>query len=130
MGVSAASPATLRTALEHEHVGSLQGSAAAPDKHLETHVESRELEEEKCRRRPPLHCASMAHLQLPEIVTEEGYWGPPSGASAASVLADEFQQIPFAPFSKNERIGRIADWNSVGTSGCLLYTSPSPRDRG
>jgi len=59
----------------------------------------------------------MAHLQLPEIVTEEGYWGPPSGASAASVLADEFQQIPFAPFSKNERIGRIADWNSVGTSG-------------
>lgn len=47
----------------------------------------------------------MAHFQLPQTVTEEGFFGPPTGADAASVLTDEFRQIPFAPFSKVRRNG-------------------------
>lgn len=58
----------------------------------------------------------MSHFSLPKMAADGEAWGPPSGSSAASVLPKEFQQIPFAPFSKSDRIGRIADWNSFGTN--------------
>ena len=58
----------------------------------------------------------MSQFKLPNVAADDECWGPRSGPSAASVLPKEFQQIPFAPFSKNDRIGRIADWNSFGTN--------------
>ena len=57
----------------------------------------------------------MAHFQLPSIAVNPSSWGPPSGTSAARALPEEFQRIPFTPFSKSDRIGRIADWNTAGT---------------
>lgn len=56
----------------------------------------------------------MAHFQLPEVPTDDGLWGPPTGVGAAQALPEEFRQIPFSPFSKSDRIGRIADWNTAG----------------
>lgn len=42
----------------------------------------------------------MAHFELPNLAPDADHWGPPRGASATGVLPQEFQQIPFAPFSK------------------------------
>ncbi|WFD02268.1 hypothetical protein MOBT1_000950 [Malassezia obtusa] len=58
----------------------------------------------------------MAHFELPKVPNDDGLWGPPTGIGAALALPEEFQQIPFAPFSKSDRIGRIADWNTVGST--------------
>lgn len=58
----------------------------------------------------------MATFPLPRVASTSDAWGPPAGASAAKALPEEFQQIPFTPFSKSERIGRIADWTTGGTA--------------
>ena len=58
----------------------------------------------------------MTSFSLPVMAADSEFWGPPAGPSAASVLPKEFQQIPYTPFSKSDRIGRIADWNSFGTN--------------
>ena len=39
---------------------------------------------------------------------------PDEAVGAAQALPEEFRQIPFSPFSKSDRIGRIADWNTAG----------------
>jgi len=59
---------------------------------------------------------TMATFPLPRVASTLDAWGPPAGASAALALPEEFQQIPFTPFSKSERIGRIADWNTGGAA--------------
>ncbi|WFC99798.1 hypothetical protein MYAM1_002543 [Malassezia yamatoensis] len=56
----------------------------------------------------------MAHFQLPKVATDDGLWGPPTGKEATLALPEDFQQIPFSPFLKGDRIGRIADWNTAG----------------
>ncbi|WFD33470.1 hypothetical protein MCUN1_000283 [Malassezia cuniculi] len=53
----------------------------------------------------------MASFSLPNIASDSGFWGP-SDASASTVLSDDLQKIPYAPFLKTDRIGRIADWNA------------------
>ncbi|WFD22469.1 hypothetical protein MEQU1_001141 [Malassezia equina] len=58
----------------------------------------------------------MATFSLPRVASSSDAWGPPAGASAALALPEEFHQIPFTPFSKSERIGRIADWNTGGAA--------------
>lgn len=42
----------------------------------------------------------MASFTLPTVATNDASWGPPTGASAALALPEEFQKIPFTPFSK------------------------------
>lgn len=74
----------------------------------ESHVEPRV--------RRLLFATAMAHFQLPSIRADDGLWGPPTGTGAAQALPEEFQQIPFVPFSKSDRIGRIADWNTAGST--------------
>ncbi|WFD30754.1 hypothetical protein MSPP1_001778 [Malassezia sp. CBS 17886] len=72
----------------------------------------------------------MAHFELPRTTVTPGLWGPPVGARAASALPEEFQQIPFAPFSKSDRIGRIADWNAAGAgAGDERGSSGAPAGR-
>ncbi|PWN53038.1 translation initiation factor eIF-3, subunit D [Violaceomyces palustris] len=56
----------------------------------------------------------MASFQLPQLQQDGDHWGPPT--SSSSVLPSDFQQIPFAPFSKSDKIGRIADWNASSGS--------------
>lgn len=82
----------------------------------------------------------MASFSLPQIQETPDHWGPPASSSASasasasasgsngvasplsglnrSVLPEELRDIPFAPFSKADKIGRIADWNAnAGASG-------------
>ncbi|GER31628.1 eukaryotic translation initiation factor 3subunit D [Striga asiatica] len=37
-------------------------------------------------------------------------WGPPESASAALSVPNHPSNVPFAPFSRSEKLGRIADW--------------------
>ncbi|ERN01129.1 hypothetical protein AMTRI_Chr03g52710 [Amborella trichopoda] len=46
-------------------------------------------------------------------------WGPPEGPA---VLENQLQNVPYAPFSKSEKLGRIADWSRNYTM------RPSARD--
>lgn len=71
------------------------------------------------------HCpfAAMASFNLPPIHETPDIWGPPSttaapknNAASSSVLPEEFRGIPFAPFAKNDKIGRFADWNAAASS--------------
>ncbi|PWN25161.1 translation initiation factor eIF-3, subunit D [Jaminaea rosea] len=63
----------------------------------------------------------MASFTLPKLAENSDRWGPPpldsSSSSSSSVLPPEFADIPFAPFSKSDKIGRIADWNASSAGG-------------
>ncbi|KAL7102873.1 hypothetical protein ACP275_08G145800 [Erythranthe tilingii] len=37
-------------------------------------------------------------------------WGPPDSAAAGLTLPNQPSNVPFAPFSRSDKIGRIADW--------------------
>ncbi|RLM93157.1 eukaryotic translation initiation factor 3 subunit D-like [Panicum miliaceum] len=37
-------------------------------------------------------------------------WGPPEAAAAPSSLGGGSTSVPFAPFSRSDKLGRIADW--------------------
>nr|CAG8586161.1 5804_t:CDS:10 [Entrophospora candida]CAG8595959.1 2510_t:CDS:10 [Entrophospora candida] len=44
-------------------------------------------------------------FKLPEIIDNENGWGP-----SPLMLPEKFRDIPFAPYSKADKLGRIADW--------------------
>ena len=48
-----------------------------------------------------------AQLKVPNVVDNPDGWGPLEGFV---MLENQLQNVPYAPFSKNERIGRVADW--------------------
>lgn len=55
----------------------------------------------------------MASFSLPPIHDNpDGGWGP-----STSNLPDQFKfkDIPYAPYSKSDKLGRFADWNEAGT---------------
>ncbi|CEP08139.1 hypothetical protein [Parasitella parasitica] len=47
------------------------------------------------------------HFFLPTIHDSVGGWGP-----AANVVPEQFQDIPYAPYSKADKLGRVADWSN------------------
>ena len=55
----------------------------------------------------------MASFSLPNIVDNpDGGWGP----SAVNLPEGfKFKDIPYAPFSKSDKLGRFADWNETTT---------------
>jgi len=56
----------------------------------------------------PENCKSIPAVKgfrLPTIQFNATGWGPVSGVSE-----DKFQNIPYAPFGKGDRLGRAADW--------------------
>ena len=57
----------------------------------------------------------MASFELPPIQDNpDGGWGP----SQNSVPQDfKFKDIPYAPFSKADKLGRFADWNDLTGEG-------------
>ena len=57
----------------------------------------------------------MASFELPPIQDNpDGGWGPPQN----SVPQDfKFKDIPYAPFSKADKLGRFADWNDLTGEG-------------
>ncbi len=52
----------------------------------------------------------MASFKLPQLQPDNDLWGPASGSNA---LPSELKDIPFAPYAKNDKVGRIADWNNA-----------------
>lgn len=51
----------------------------------------------------------MASFKLPIIHDNPDGWGPPMDLAPA-----KFQDMPYAPFSKSDRLGRAADWTAYG----------------
>ncbi|EPQ28399.1 uncharacterized protein PFL1_04226 [Pseudozyma flocculosa PF-1] len=52
----------------------------------------------------------MASFQLPTLQKDNDLWGPSAESSA---LPAQLEDIPFAPYAKGDKIGRIADWNAA-----------------
>ena len=52
----------------------------------------------------------MASFKLPQLQPDNDLWGPASGSDA---LPTELKDIPFAPYAKSDKVGRIADWNNA-----------------
>ncbi|KAK9711588.1 hypothetical protein K7432_007736 [Basidiobolus ranarum] len=51
-----------------------------------------------------------ANFVLSTIDDNESGWGP-----SASHLPEQYKDIPFAPYSKGDKLGRIADWSAPDT---------------
>ncbi|KAJ3007759.1 UNVERIFIED_CONTAM: hypothetical protein HDU68_003356 [Siphonaria sp. JEL0065] len=51
---------------------------------------------------------------LPNIIDNPAGWGPPSSAEGLEVFA-ALNQVPYAPFSRFDRIGKVADWSAPVT---------------
>eukprot|EP00249_Psilotum_nudum_P010805 c22778_g1_i1 orf=388-2046(-) len=52
-------------------------------------------------------------LKVPVVADNPDGWGPPDGSAA---LQNQLQNVPYAPFSKSERLGRVADWTRSFTA--------------
>ncbi|KAK0520870.1 hypothetical protein OC834_006873 [Tilletia horrida] len=69
----------------------------------------------------------MASFSLGHLSEQPDRWGPPeSPATAADVLPSELRDIPFAPFLKTDKFGRIADWNADGRHLGNIFNSADP----
>ncbi|KAF7723236.1 hypothetical protein EC973_002174 [Apophysomyces ossiformis] len=44
---------------------------------------------------------------LPKISDSQSGWGP-----ASDVIPDQFRDIPYTPYSKSDKLGRVADWTN------------------
>jgi len=53
----------------------------------------------------------MSAFKLPTVSDSQSGWGPVG-------LSAQFRDIPYAPYSKADKLGRIADWSAPeGTQG-------------
>ncbi|POV96736.1 hypothetical protein PSTT_15452, partial [Puccinia striiformis] len=57
----------------------------------------------------PSDQADSRKFVLPPIHDHPDAWGP-----SPTALPTQFKDIPYAPFSKSDKIGRIVDWNAEG----------------
>lgn len=69
----------------------------------------------------------MASFTLPKIHNNpDGGWGPSSSNIPEQF---KFKDIPYAPFSKSDKLGRFADWNDpTGDNRQATVGLPSTRD--
>lgn len=57
----------------------------------------------------------MSSFSLPPIIDNpDGGWGPSSSNLPSKF---KFKDIPYAPYSKSDKLGRFADWNDLSGSG-------------
>lgn len=47
--------------------------------------------------------APLARFEMPKLQYNEDGWGPLEGAGS-------FNEMPYQPFSKSDRLGKISDW--------------------
>ncbi|KAI9204306.1 putative eukaryotic translation initiation factor 3 subunit 7 [Polychytrium aggregatum] len=64
--------------------------------------------------------SSKPRFVLPKVTDNSAGWGP--SAESQSELAD----LPYAPFSKSDRLGKIADWGAPAQDGVLLDRRGNP----
>ncbi|KAI0346895.1 translation initiation factor eIF-3 subunit D [Trametopsis cervina] len=72
----------------------------------------------------------MASFSLPTINDNpDGGWGPSSSNLPAQF---KFKDIPYAPYSKSDKLGRFADWNDISGDGRTagVGNAPSQNSRG
>lgn len=69
----------------------------------------------------------MASFSLPPIHNNpDGGWGPSSSNIPEQF---KFKDIPYAPFSKSDKLGRFADWNDPASDGRQAPVgAPAARD--
>ncbi|KAG1456181.1 hypothetical protein G6F56_006889 [Rhizopus delemar] len=51
--------------------------------------------------------STQPRFQLPSIFDNQTGWGP-----ASDLVPEQFREIPYAPFSKGDKLGRVADWTN------------------
>ncbi|KAI8047359.1 eukaryotic translation initiation factor 3 subunit D [Gilbertella persicaria] len=51
--------------------------------------------------------SSKPHFSLPTVHDSESGWGPSS-----TITPEQFREIPYAPYSKADKLGRVADWTN------------------
>merc|ERR1711977_184341 len=62
----------------------------------------------------PEHVAIMAPISLTDIIAalpSEDSWGPPTSTETT------LNGVPYAPYSKGDKLGRMADWTTEGKDG-------------
>ncbi|KAJ3068797.1 hypothetical protein HDU98_008090 [Podochytrium sp. JEL0797] len=52
---------------------------------------------------------------LPSIIDNPNGWGPPASAEGLEAFA-ALNEVPYAPFSRFDRIGKVADWSAPVTA--------------
>merc|ERR1712000_195390 len=60
------------------------------------------------------HVAIMAPISLTDIIAalpSEDSWGPPTSTETT------LNGVPYAPYSKGDKLGRMADWTTEGKDG-------------
>lgn len=58
----------------------------------------------------PLNTAStVVHFEKPLVQFNENGWGP-------CELPDTFKDVPYQPFSKSDRLGKICDWTNTSNN--------------
>ncbi|PHT69869.1 Eukaryotic translation initiation factor 3 subunit D [Capsicum annuum] len=72
----------------------------------------------------------MAHFQLGDVPYNADGWGPPDSPNTTSSFSisipTQISNIPFAPFSRSDKLGRIADWTRNPTRpGSSIKQNPS-----
>ncbi|KAM3204353.1 hypothetical protein P3L10_027762 [Capsicum annuum] len=72
----------------------------------------------------------MAHFQLGDEPYNADGWGPPDSPNTTSSFSisipTQISNIPFAPFSRSDKLGRIADWTRNPTRpGSSIKQNPS-----
>ncbi|KAI3818730.1 hypothetical protein L1987_12546 [Smallanthus sonchifolius] len=59
----------------------------------------------------PQHRAlTMVGFEIGDVPFNADGWGPPESATSAASILNHPANVPFAPFSRSEKLGRIADW--------------------
>lgn len=49
------------------------------------------------------------HFEKPTVQFNENGWGP-------CELSDTFKDVPYQPFSKSDRLGKICDWTNTSNN--------------
>jgi hypothetical protein len=60
-----------------------------------------------------LKSSEMAAPRLPQLSSASSPWGPPSEVPESL----RFHEVPYAPFSKGDKLGKVADWNTDSKDG-------------
>ncbi|CAL5346056.1 unnamed protein product [Camellia sinensis] len=55
-------------------------------------------------------------------------WGPPESSSSSSLLPNHPTNVPFAPFSRSDKLGRVADWTRTNTYNQTRTQTRNPSD--
>lgn len=63
-----------------------------------------------CFSSPQSATLTMVGFEVGAVPFNPDGWGPPDSSSSSSVLSNHPTNVPFAPFSRSEKLGRIADW--------------------